>query len=355
MDVNEIKIRTDECKYDLVSLGEVMLRFDPGENRIRNTRSFQVWEGGGEYNVSRGLHSCFGKSTAVITALVDNEIGKLLLDLIKAGGTDTSLINWLADDGIGRSARNGVYFLEKGFGVKASLGASDRSNTAISKMKPDDIDWDDLFGKQGVKWFHTGGIYAGLSDIAPEVIIAAIKVAKKYGTVISYDLNYRPSLWQEKGGKAAADEVNTKILDHVDVLFGIDSLEGKPDHIDFSLFEKGIQKMADRHEKLKVIASTVRIVKNANINDWSGLVWAKGKFHHGMRFPDLPLYDRVGGGDAFASGLICGFLEHKSCLASINYAVVHGALTMSTPGDNSMVTRDEVERFMLSRDASVSR
>jgi 2-dehydro-3-deoxygluconokinase len=355
MDVNEMKIRTDECKYDLVALGEVMLRFDPGENRIRNARSFQVWEGGGEYNVSKGLHSCFRKNTAIVTALVENEIGKLLLGLIKEGGTNTSLINWLEDDGIGRSARNGVYYLEKGFGVRASLGASDRSNTAISKMKPDDIDWEDLFCNQGVKWFHTGGIYGGLSDIAPEVILTAAKVAKKYGTIISYDLNYRPSLWQDKGGKTAADEVNARILDHVDVLFGVDSLDGKPDSLDFNIFEKGIQKMANRHQNLKIIASTVRIVKNANINDWSGLVWANGKIYRGMCFPDLAIYDRVGGGDAFASGLICGFLENKSCLESINYAVVHGALTMSTPGDNSMVSRNEVERFIHSRDASVSR
>lgn len=344
-----------KAKYDLVSLGEVMLRFDPGDSRIRNARSFNVWEGGGEYNVARGLHTCFGKSTGIATALVDNEVGKLLKGLIKSGGTDTSLIQWLEDDGVGNSSRNGVYYLEKGFGNRPALGASDRGHTAISKMGPLDIDWEDLFGKKGVRWFHTGGIYAGLSKLSPEVIKHAAKCAKKHGTIVSYDLNYRPSLWRFRGGKEAADSVNSEILEYIDVLFGVDSLERKPTALEFSLFEKAIKKTHQQHPNLKAIASTMRIVKSANINAWSGVLSVGDSFYRGMTFDDLDIYDRVGGGDGFAAGLIHSFLEGKSYLDAINFGISHGALVMSTPGDNSMASAEEVEQLVHSQDASVSR
>ena len=350
-----LKLKEGPTKYDLVSLGEVMLRFDPGDTRIRHARQFQVWEGGGEYNVARGLHSCFGKSTGIVTSLVDNEIGKLIKGLIKSGGTDTSLINWFPDDGIGKTARNGVYYLEKGFGIRSALGTSDRGHTAISKMTPQDIDWEDLFGNQGVRWFHTGGIFAGLSDSTPDVVVHAAEIARKHGTTVSYDLNYRPSLWKERGGKAESDKVNSKILRHIDVLFGVSNLDTDPTDLEHSVFERAIEKLAKEYPNLKAIASTMRIVKTANVNDWSGVLWSNGEFYRGMKFNNLEIYDRVGGGDAFAAGIIHGILQDCPGEDTINTGIAHGALTMGTPGDNSLVEQNEVYQLVQNQDASVLR
>ena len=193
-----------DCKFDAVSLGEVMLRFDPGEGRIRTAREFKVWEGGGEYNVIRGLRRCFGMNTAVITAFADNEVGHLVEDFILQGGVDTSLINWKKTDGIGRECRNGINFVERGFGIRGALSCSDRANTAISQATDKDFDFDYIFGELGVRWFHTGGIYAALSEQSAETVIKAIKTAKKYGTIVSYDLNYRASMWSAIGGQKKA-------------------------------------------------------------------------------------------------------------------------------------------------------
>ena len=199
----DIRPRT-ACQFDLVSLGEVMLRLDPGEGRIATTRSFKVWEGGGEYNVARGLRRCFGLTTTVVTAFVDNPVGRLLEDLILQGGVDPSHIRWVPDDGVGRTSRNGLNFTERGFGVRAALGASDRGHTAASQMKPGEVDWDALFGKEGARWLHTGGIFAALSESSALVAKEAMVAAKKHGTVVSYDLNYRPSLWKSIGGQKRA-------------------------------------------------------------------------------------------------------------------------------------------------------
>ena len=215
----ELNIRpAEECKYDAVSLGEIMLRLDPGEGRIRTARSFRAWEGGGEYNVIRGLHKCFGLNTAVITAFADNEIGKLMKDFIEQGGVNTDLIFWKKTDGIGRICRNGINFTERGFGIRGAVGCSDRANTAISQAAPEDFDFDYIFGELGVRWLHTGGIYAALSEQSCRTVIEACKAAKKYGTIVSYDLNYRPSMWSAIGGLDKAREVNKEVAKYVDVL-----------------------------------------------------------------------------------------------------------------------------------------
>ena len=198
----------ERCRWDLVSLGEIMLRLDPGDGRVATTRTFQAWEGGGEYNVARGLKRCFGLNTAVVTAFADNPVGRLVQDLIYQGGVDQSYVKWVKYDGVGRNVRNGLNFTERGFGVRAAVGCSDRGNTATSQLKPGDIDWNKIFGEDGVRWFHTGGIFAALSETTPLVAKEAMAAAKKHGTIVSYDLNYRESLWKGVGGHGKAREVN---------------------------------------------------------------------------------------------------------------------------------------------------
>ena len=357
----------DECAYDGISLGEVMLRFDPGEGRVRNTRSFNVWEGGGEYNVARGLRRCFGMKTAVVTAFAENDVGYLVEDFIMQGGVDTSLVKWFPFDGIGRTARNGLNFVERGFGVRGALSVSDRANTAVSQLKPGDIDWETIFGKLGARWFHTGGIFAALSESTAEVAIEAVKSAKKHGTVTSYDLNYRPSLWKDIGGKSKAQEVNREIAKYIDVMLGNEEdftaclgfeIEGGDESLktlEIDGYKKMISAVSQAYPNFKVIASTLRAVKTATINDWSALCWAGGEVYRGLDFKGLEVFDRVGGGDSFASGLIYGLMAKGDPQAAVNYGVAHGALAMTTPGDTSMARLKEVENLVKGSGARVQR
>lgn len=357
----------EECMYDEVSLGEIMLRLDPGEGRIKNARSFRAWEGGGEYNVARGLRRCFGMKTGVVTAFADNEIGRLLEDFVLQGGVDTSLIKWMPFDGIGRTVRNGLNFTERGFGIRGAVGASDRGNTAASQLKPGDIDWDDLFGNKGVRWLHTGGIYAALSESAAEVVIEAVKAAKKYGTVVSYDLNYRPSLWKGIGGQAKAQEVNKEIAKYIDVMIGneedftaalgfeVEGNDAELKSLNMDGYYKMIEKVTQAYPNFKVIATTLRTVKTATVNDWKAICWANGKIYSSIEFPGLEILDRVGGGDSFASGLIYGLMTFGDAQTALNYGVAHGALAMTTPGDTSMASLKEVESKVHGGSARVQR
>ncbi|MBU1565472.1 MAG: sugar kinase [Proteobacteria bacterium] len=340
---------------DVLSLGEVMLRFDPGLTRIAEAEHFKVWEGGGEYNVARGLSRCFGWRTAVITALVDNAVGQLIKNRIAAGGVATDLIRWLPDDGIGESCRNGVYFLERGFGLRPALGVSDRGHSAVSQLRPGDIDWSRIFTEHKVRWFHTGGIMAGLSPSSPQVIIEAMTAARQHGTTVSYDLNFRPSLWQRFGGKKKAEEINRSILPYVDVLFGVEGLDSAASNLDPAPFCLAIETTAREHTQIASIATTMRIVRTATCNDWSGLLWHKGNVYEGPLFPNMEILDRVGGGDAFAAGIIHGLLSDLPPQKAIDYGVAHGALTMTTPGDNSMFTLPELDRVLANRNAGVVR
>src|SRR5437588_4745491 len=196
-----------ECRWDLLSLGEVMLRLDPGDGRVATTRTFQVWEGGGEYNVARGLKRCFGMETAIVTSRADNPVGRLVQDLIYQGGVDQTHVRWVEYDGVGRVARNGLNFTERGFGVRAALGFSDRGHTAVSQLQPGDIDWERIFGAEGVRWFHTGGIFCALSETTPQVAREAIETAKKPGPVLSYDVHYREPVVQGIGGSEGVRQV----------------------------------------------------------------------------------------------------------------------------------------------------
>ncbi len=357
----------DSCRYDMLALGEVMLRLDPGEMRIRNARSFNVWEGGGEYNVARGLRRCFGMKTAVVTALADNDVGRLVEDLMLQGGVDTSLVKWVKFDGTGRTVRNGLNFTERGFGIRGAKGVSDRGSTAISQLETGDIDWDYIFGTLGVRWLHTGGIFAALSESTARVTIEAVKAAKKYGTIVSYDLNYRPSLWNDIGGKEKAQKVNKEIAPYIDVMIGNEEdftaclgfeIEGNDENLK-ELNTDGYVKMLGEvckvYPNFKVIATTLRTVKTATVNDWSAMVYADGKVHKGIDFPSLEILDRVGGGDSFASGLIYGLMTYDNAEKAVNYGIAHGALAMTTAGDTSTARLSEVESIIGGSGARVQR
>ena len=355
------------CKYDLLALGEVMLRLDPGEGRVRTAREFKVWEGGGEYNVARGLRRCFGLKTALCSAFVDNEVGRLLEDFILQGGVDPEFIKWVPDDGVGRTVRNGLNFTERGFGVRGAVGTSDRGHSAASQLKPGDFDWDHIFGKLGVRWFHTGGIFAALSDSTPKLVFEAVKAARKHGTIVSYDLNYRPSLWKSIGGQTRAREINREIAKHVDVMLGneedftaclgfeVEGMDKQISKIDVSAFQKMIKQAVKTFPNFKVAATTLRAVKSATRNDWGAICWAGGKFYQAQHRPDLEILDRIGGGDSFASGLIYGFLQFNDPQRAVEYGAAHGALAMTTPGDTSMASLKEVEALVKGGSARVQR
>ena len=356
----------DSCQFDQISMGEVMLRLDPGEGRIHTARSFKVWEGGGEYNVARGLRRCFNLKTAVITSFAKNPVGELIEDLILQGGVDTRFIRWIPYDGIGREVRNGLNFTERGYGIRGALGCSDRGMTAASRMQPDDFDWDAIFGEAGTRWFHTGGIFAALSPTAPEVIIAAMKAAKKHGTVVSYDLNYRPSLWKSVGGQEKAQEVNREIARYVDVMIGNEEdftaclgfeIQGADKHLrnlNTHNFKKMIEQVLQVYPNFKAVATTLRGVKTATINDWGAVCWY-GQFYESTPRPDLEILDRVGGGDSFASGFIYGLMTFNDGRQAVEYGAAHGALAMTTPGDTTMARLSEVEKIVAGGGARVDR
>ena len=366
MAIMDVKSK-QECTYDCVSLGEIMLRLDPGDTRVRTAREFRVWEGGGEYNVTRGLRKCFGMTTAVVTSFADNEVGHLVEDFIMQGGVDTRFIKWVPYDGLGRNVRNGLNFTEKGHGIRGALGTSDRGNTAASQLKRGDIDWDEVFGKYGARWFHTGGIFAALSETTPGVLEEAMEAARRNGTIISYDLNYRSSLWKSIGGHAKSQEVNKKLAKYVDVMIGneedftaalgleVEGVDENLSKLDIDSYKKMIERAVEAYPNFKAIGTTLRAVKSATINDWGAICWAGGAFYEATMRENLEIYDRVGGGDSFASGLIYGFMETGDPQKAVEYGAAHGALAMTTPGDTSMATRSEVEKLMSGGGARVIR
>jgi 2-dehydro-3-deoxygluconokinase len=355
-----------DCRWDLVALGEVMLRLDPGEGRIATTRTFQTWEGGGEYNVARSLRKCFGLRTSVVTALADNPIGRLVEDLILQGGVDVSHIHWVPYDGIGREARNGLTFTERGFGVRGALGCSDRGHTAVSQLRTGDIDWEQIFLFERARWLHCGGIFTALSETTAEVAGEAMRAARAAGTVVSYDLNYRPSLWKGIGGTERAVSVNRSLVSLVDVLFGNEEDfaaalgfdvggDASFSRLDNAAYSAMLGRVVAEYPNLRVVATSLRAVHSATQNDWSGICWAGGGVTESVVYPGLEILDRVGGGDSFASGLIFGFLTGLEVQEALAYAVAHGALAMTTPGDTSMATLAEVRRLATGGNARIER
>ena len=356
-----------ECKWDLVSLGEVMLRLDPGDSRISTSREFRVWEGGGEYNVARGLKRCFGMDTAVVTALADNPIGRLVQDLIYQGGVDQSHLKWVPYDGVGRTVRNGLNFTERGFGVRGAVGCSDRGHTAVSQLRGGDIDWNAIFKREGARWFHTGGIFAALSETTPAVAQEAMSAARASGAVVSYDLNYRESLWKAIGGKKRATEVNRDLVKLVDVLIGneedftaalgfeVEGVDENLSKLDVEHFRRMIERVVAGFPNLKIVATTLRNARTATFNDWSAVCYSEAKLYRASLRENLEIYDRIGGGDSFASGLIYGLLTGRDPQWAVECGAAHGALAMTTPGDTTMATLSEVEKLMKGGSALVAR
>ncbi|WP_437923672.1 sugar kinase [Sorangium sp. So ce291] len=355
------------CRWDLVSLGEVMLRLDPGDGRISTTRTFNAWEGGGEYNVARGLRRCFRLRSAIVTALADNPVGRLIEDLMLQGGVDLTHLRWTPHDGVGRTVRNGLNFTERGFGIRGAVGASDRGHTAASQLKPGDIDWDAIFGAEGARWFHTGGIFAALSETTPGVAKEAMESARRHGVIVSYDLNYRPSLWKSIGGQARAREVNRALAPYVDVMLGneedftaalgfeVEDLDDAHANLHVGAFEAMIQRVIAAFPNIQAVATTLRVATSATRNDWSAVLYEGGRLYQAPERKDLEIYDRVGGGDSFASGLIYGFLAGKGPQWAVDCGAAHGALAMTTPGDTTMATLDEVLKAMKLGTARVDR
>ena len=365
--MNPILISDTPRRWDCLSLGEVMLRLDPGENRIHTTRQFQVWEGGGEYNVARGLRRCFGLCTAIATALADNPVGRLVEDLILQGGVDTSLLKWVPCDGVGRRVRNGLNFTERGFGVRAAAGCSDRGLTAVSQLKPGDFNWSTIFGNEnGAKWFHTGGIFAALSASTAQVAAEAMDTARQHSTPVSYDLNFRDSLWKSIGGKAKAQEVNRELVRKVDLLLGNEEdfsamlgvqLKGVSEdfaELPIAAYEEMLREVAALYPNLKLIASTLRTASTASRNAWGAIALYEDSIVH-VPQREIDIYDRVGGGDSFASGLIYGLLAGKGMDWALRCGVAHGALAMTTPGDTSTAHLAEVERLMKGESVRIAR
>jgi 2-dehydro-3-deoxygluconokinase len=305
--------------------------------------------------------------TAVATAFADNAVGRLLEDFILQGGVSTQFIKWQPFDGVGRLTRNGLNFTERGFGLRGALGVSDRGLSAASQLQAGDFDWNGIFGGLGVRWFHTGGIFAALSETTPNLVLEAVQAARRHGTVVSYDLNYRPSLWQSIGGQKRAQEVNREIARHVDVMIGneedftaalgfkVEGADPQLARLEVPAFKRMIEKVVAIFPNFKMVATTLRTVGSASRNDWGAIGWAGGQFFEAPCRENLEILDRVGGGDSFASGLIYGLMRFGDPLSAVDYGAAHGALAMTTPGDTSMATLEEVEALVQGGSARVQR
>lgn len=341
----------ENCRWDLVSLGEVLLRFDPENERIHTARAFRVYDGGAEYNVARSLAKVFRRRTAVVTVLADNALGRLAEDFVFQAGVDASEIVWRGD----ANTRNGIYFIERGFGLRAPASCFDRANTAVSQLKTGEINWHEIFNQNRTRWFHTGGVFVGISETTPAVAREAMIEARKNGSIVSYDLNYRESLWKNKGGRAAANAVNRKLLPFADVVFGAMDFDARLSQFDAEKFRQAAEKMTGEFPDLKIVASTLREVHSASRHDLSAVCLTEGEIFKSKSYKNIEVLDRVGSGDAFASGLIYGILAEKDFQYAIECGSAHAVLAMTAPGDNSAATLAEIENLMQGAGGNVKR
>jgi 2-dehydro-3-deoxygluconokinase len=341
-----------------------MIRLSPaGHGCIEFAPTLEVWVGGGEYNVAYAL-SRLGLRTGWIGGLNTSPMGRLIANHARAVGMDISHAVTRKYDGVGKVDRIGLNFTEVGHSKRASTTLYDRGHSATAGMKPGDVNWAKLFREQGVRWLHTGGIYAALSDGTRRVVAEAVKAAHKAGTIVSYDLNFRSKLWSSK----EAIETTKPLVPYIDCLIGNEEdfqkvlgyeVEGvdveKGGALDTAAFKTMVNRVVKDYPNVKVVGTTLRGVKTALVNDWSAIMWHDGKFYDGPQFPDLEIEDRVGGGDGFASGFTYGFLSGKSPQECVDLGVAHGALLMTTRGDSSQITLDELQHVAAGGSARIKR
>ena len=352
-----------DCQYDLLSLGECMVRLSPpGHGRIEFSPTLEVWVGGGEYNVAYAL-SRLGLRTGFVSRLVDNPVGRIILNHGRAVGVDMSPVVMAKFDGVGRADRIGLNFTEVGTGVRGSVTLYDRGHSAASNMRPGMIDFNDLFAKRGARWLHTGGIFTALSDGCAAVCRQALVAAKEAGTVTSYDLNFRSKLWSA----ADAQRKTRDLVPHIDCLIGNEEdfqkvlgfdVEGQDEHLaalDTSAYKRMVERVVKAYPNVKVVGTTLREVKSGLVNNWSAILYVDGAFYESRRYENLEIEDRVGGGDGFSSGFAYGFLNGKTPQECVDLGAAHGALLQTTRGDTSQIDLDELTHVYQGGSARIKR
>ncbi|RIK75395.1 sugar kinase [candidate division KSB1 bacterium] len=359
-----LKIKpANETEFDLLALGECMIRLSPpGHQRIELTHVFEAHAGGGEYNVAYAL-ARYGMRTAWVSRLVDNPLGAFLRNHAQASGMNISEVIWAPYDGVGRADRIGLNFTEVGIGVRPSVSMYDRGYSAVSHMKPGEVDWKRIFNQRKVRWFHTGGIFTALSDSCAAVNEEAMRAAHEAGTIVSYDLNFRSKLWSSK----RAIEVTKKLVSYIDVLIGNEEdfqkvLGFEVEGTDESLktlpvegYKRMVEKVVKTYPQISAVGTTLREVVSGLVNNWSAIMYYDGQFYESRRYENLEIEDRVGGGDGFCSGFVYGLLHDMPPQACVEMGAAHGALLQSTRGDTSMVTMEEIKHVMGGGSARIKR
>ena len=356
-----LNIRPDG-ELDFVSLGALVHRLDPGTVPFRKATACQIHVSGGEFNCAANLADCFRMKTGIVTAMVDYPIGDLIAERVKAMGV-RPFYKRFAHDGVTGPNMATVYS-DRGHGVRAPVVFYNRSNEAGARLKPGDFDWAAIF-KGGVRWFHSGGIFAALSPTTPDVIIEGMKAAKAAGAIVSFDLNFREKLWKVFGGADKAVEVVRRIVDNVDVLVGneedLQKGLGIPgpevaakSKLDPAVFVAMIDSVVKRYPSVKVVATTLRDVHSTNRHSWSAVAWMNGQIHQAPT-AELDVFDRVGGGDGFASGFFYGLLSGATPEEAVKLGWAHGALLTTFPGDTTMATLDDVKAFAKGGSARLQR
>jgi 2-dehydro-3-deoxygluconokinase len=358
----QLALRSDACELDLLSLGALVHRLDPGIIPFRKARSFDIHVSGGEYNVAANLADCFGLKTGIATAMVNNGIGELVQGRVREMGVKP-FYKHFEHDGV-RGPNIATVYSDRGQGVRPPVVFYNRANEAGAMLKPGDFDWKTIFGS-GVRWFHSGGIFAALSNTTSELIIEGMQAAKASGAVTSFDLNYRAKLWATIGGAAKGQEMIRKIAQHVDFLVGNEEdlqkglgVEGQDvehkSELDPDAFFKMIERTIEKFPNVKMVATTLREVKSTNRHEWAAVLWYDGKRYVSPTM-QLDVIDRIGGGDGFASGLIYGMLTGKDPEQALRLGWAHGALITTFPGDTTMAKLPEVETLAKGGSARVQR
>lgn len=359
-----LKIKPEkECEFDLISLGECMIRLSPpGHQRIEFATHFEAWCGGGEYNAAYAL-SRLGLKTGWVSKLVDNPLGYFIRNHTMGSGMDISEVAWVPYDGVGKKDRIGLNFTEVGTGIRASVTLYDRGQSAASHMKFEDVNWERIFRKRKVRWFHTGGIFTALSDGCADLVKKVMKIAKDTGTIISYDLNFRGNLWSSE----KAIETTKELVPYIDVLIGNEEdfqkvlgfeIEGVDENLKELLLEsykKMVKKVVFAYPHIKIVGTTLREVISGLLNNWSAILYHEGNFYQSKKYENLEIEDRVGGGDGFCSGMIYGIFNDFSPQEWVDLGAAHGALLQSTRGDTQMITKEELMHVFKGGSARIKR